>query len=636
MAVPGSEGASGLLHLPSLSGAAGHVTMPNPAGSGGDSESDDSEMGRLQALLEARGLPPHLFGALAPRMQHILHRSMGSNTTISKAQQLIAGLQNAADESQQLQAAIEMCQLLVMGNEDTLAGFPVRQAVPALIHLLHMEHNFDMMNHACRALTYMMEALPRSSAVVVDAVPAFLEKLQVIQCMDVAEQSLTALEMLSRRHAKSILQARGVSACLMYLDFFGINAQRAALSITANCCQNLHADEFHFVSGSLSALAARLTQHDKKSVESICIAFSRLVDSFHNDPDKLQEIASTDLLANLQQLLVITPPVLSSGTFIMVVRMLSIMCAPCPELAVKLLKQNIAHTLCLLLTGPAATEALTSGGSGAAASEDVELVARSPQELYEITSLIGELMPRLPTDGFFAVDIWLTKPSAVHYDAVQWQWRDDRGVWHSYSSIDSRIVEAAHQSGEDEISLSTMGRTYTIDFHSLQQINEETGTTRPVQRKLNNSSGSCGMLGNNGLKQSDSRIECLQEETELATQFIRSLFSLLYEVYSSSAGPAVRHKCLRALLRMLYYASPELLRDVLKSQSVSSHLAGMLSSQDLKIVVGAIQMAHILMQKLPDVFGVHFRREGVMHQVQRLVEVEAAQAAQVISSFQTK
>lgn len=53
----------------------------------------------------------------------------------------------------------------------------------------------------------MMEALPRSSAVVVDAVPVFLEKLQVIQCMDVAEQALTALDMLSRRHSKAILQA---------------------------------------------------------------------------------------------------------------------------------------------------------------------------------------------------------------------------------------------------------------------------------------------------------------------------------------------------------------------------------------------------------------------------------------------
>ena len=68
-----------------------------------------------------------------------------------------------------------------MGNEDTLAGFPVKQVVPALITLLQMEHNFDMMHNACRALTYMMEALPRSSAVVVDAVPVFLEKVSIRQ-----------------------------------------------------------------------------------------------------------------------------------------------------------------------------------------------------------------------------------------------------------------------------------------------------------------------------------------------------------------------------------------------------------------------------------------------------------------------
>lgn len=53
------------------------------AGGGGterDSESDDSEVGRLQALLEARGLPPHLLGALGPRMQHLLHRSIGASS----------------------------------------------------------------------------------------------------------------------------------------------------------------------------------------------------------------------------------------------------------------------------------------------------------------------------------------------------------------------------------------------------------------------------------------------------------------------------------------------------------------------------------------------------------------------------
>lgn len=51
-----------------------------PSSAERDSESDDSEVGRLQALLEARGLPTHLLGALGPRVQHLLHRSMGASS----------------------------------------------------------------------------------------------------------------------------------------------------------------------------------------------------------------------------------------------------------------------------------------------------------------------------------------------------------------------------------------------------------------------------------------------------------------------------------------------------------------------------------------------------------------------------
>lgn len=36
----------------------------------------------------------------------------------------------------------------------------------------------------------------------------------------------------------------------------------------------------------------------------------------------------------------------------------------------------------------------------------------------------------------------------------------------------------------------------------------------------------------------------------------------------------------------------------------------MMASSDAKVVVGAIQMAEILMQKLADIFSVYFRREG--------------------------
>lgn len=55
---------------------------------------------------------------------------------------------------------------------------------------------------------------------------------------------------------------------------------------------------------------------------------------------------------------------------------------------------------------------------------------------------------------------------------------------------------------------------------------------------------------------------------------------------------------------------------------VASHIAGMMASQDLRIVVGAVQMAEILMQKLPQVFETHFIREGVMHQVKQLAEAD--------------
>uniref|UniRef100_A0A8C1GVN0 E3 ubiquitin-protein ligase n=1 Tax=Cyprinus carpio TaxID=7962 RepID=A0A8C1GVN0_CYPCA len=594
----------------SVAGAVGMTTS-------GESESDDSEMGRLQGmflkwvtLLEARGLPPHLFGPFGPRMSQLFHRTIGSGAS-SKAQQLLQGLQAAGDESQQLQAAIEMCQLLVMGNEETLGGFPVKSVVPALITLLQMEHNFDIMNHASRALTYMMEALPRSSAVVVDAIPVFLEKLQVIQFIDVAEQALTALEMLSRRHSKAILQAGGLADCLLYLEFFSINAQRNALAIAANCCQSITPDEFHFVADSLPLLTQRLTHQDKKSVESTCLCFARLVDNFQHEENLLQQVASRDLLTNIQQLLVLTPPVLSSGMFIMVVRMFSLMCSNCPCLAVQLMKQNIAETLRFLLCG-------ASNGS---CQEQIDLVPRSPQELYELTSLICELMPCLPREGIFAVDAMLKKGSAQTTEGAIWQWRDDRGLWHPYNRIDSRIIETAHQNGEDEISLSTLGRVYTIDFNSMQQINEDTGTARAIQRKPNPLANP-NTGGHLEVRREDARAQLMKEDPELAKCFIKTLFGVLYEVYSSSAGPAVRHKCLRAILRIIYFADAELLKDVLRNHSVSSHIASMLSSQDLKIVVGSLQMAEILMQKLPDVFSVYFRREGVMHQVKNLAESE--------------
>lgn len=113
----------------------------------------------------------------------------------------------------------------------------------------------------------------------------------------------------------------------------------------------------------------------------------------------------------------VQPPLIAGNTFITVLRLLWMMCAACPQLALALHQRSIADTLLCLLTGSTVHH------------EQVELLPRLPQELYEITCLIGELMPRLPTDGIFAVDAYLEKPwAAPNERSAQWQWRDDRGT----------------------------------------------------------------------------------------------------------------------------------------------------------------------------------------------------------------
>ena len=41
---------------------------------------------------------------------------------------------------------------------------------------------------------------------------------------------------------------------------------------------------------------------DKKSAESVCLAFARLVDNYHKDERLLKEIAAHGLLSGIQQL----------------------------------------------------------------------------------------------------------------------------------------------------------------------------------------------------------------------------------------------------------------------------------------------------------------------------------------------
>ncbi|VDO13828.1 unnamed protein product [Brugia timori] len=191
---------------------------------------------------------------------------------------------------------------------------------------------------AARCISNMLEALPRALPVVIDTVPHLLEKLKRIECIDVAEQSLMALEVMSKRNGKNIMSAGGIAATISHVDFFSVPSQRLAFQIAANCATYVSANDFPQVRESLADLTQRLLIEDKRCLESVCVLFCRLVDNMRNHADKLREIAGQNhaLLKNVQQLLLVQPCAVGPNTFQSLIRMLRSMASRCSDLAVAL------------------------------------------------------------------------------------------------------------------------------------------------------------------------------------------------------------------------------------------------------------------------------------------------------------
>lgn len=265
-------------------------------------------------------------------------------------QELLAMLRNHGDEGSQMEALTELCEVLSMGQEEILIGFSVESFLPVLVDILNMEHRPEMMLLSCRALTHLLEVVPKSAAKVAasGAVPIFCQRLLTIEFIDVAEQSLLAMHKLSVEHPEQLLRASGLSAVLTFIDFFDMNTQRTAIATAANICRNLPSDAFELVVDMIPNMTTLLSSSDHKMAESACMCFSRLVDSCHTSEKQLDEIASKGALVALVNLLRPADAVgrtfeLSTGTYTSVVKTLAMSCRGSPSIAVRLLEEGIVQ-----------------------------------------------------------------------------------------------------------------------------------------------------------------------------------------------------------------------------------------------------------------------------------------------------
>lgn len=467
----------------------------------------------------------------------------------SKLKRILSGLRAEGEDGRQLEALSQLCELLSIGTEESLSSFSVDSFVPVLVGLLNHEYNPDMMLLAARALTHLCDVLPSSCAAVVHygAVPCLCARLLTIEYIDLAEQSLQALEKISHEHPTACLRAGALMAVLSYLDFFSTGVQRVAVSTAANICRQLPLDASDFVMEAVPILTNLLQYQDAKVVEHASVCLTRIAECFASSPEKIDMLCSHGLIPQAVRLIsvstssggMVSQTSLSNSTYTGLIRLLSTCASGSAVGAESLLLLNISGILKDILAGSGLVSSISVSPSA---------VNRPPEQLYELVTLVNELLPPMPQSA--------VPPNGVILS---------RSATRRQSSSSGKADDGSN----------------VVDF--------------AIREKL------------------------LRDRPNLLIQFGTDLFPVLVQVYGSSVNPPVRHKCLAAISKLVHFSTADMLRCLFKELNISSFLAGVLAFKDPSILLSALQIAEMLMQKLPDVFTKLFVKEGVVHAIDNLI-----------------
>jgi E3 ubiquitin-protein ligase TRIP12 len=113
----------------------------------------------------------------------------------------------------------------------------------------------------------MIDSCPPTASVVVanQGVSLLIEKLLNIEFIDLAEQCVHCLFLLSETHAIVLLKQGVLSASLMFFDFFGIHVQKDVIKMAVNLCKRIPNDNFDAIQTVIPNLTNLLSYDDETS-----------------------------------------------------------------------------------------------------------------------------------------------------------------------------------------------------------------------------------------------------------------------------------------------------------------------------------------------------------------------------------
>ncbi|GIL61901.1 hypothetical protein Vafri_16276, partial [Volvox africanus] len=500
----------------------------------------------------------------------------------SRMKAIMQGLRQTEDEGAQLSSLSELNELLSISSEDNLAAFPTESMVPLLIQLLNSEQNPDIMLMAARALTFLADVLPQSCGAIVrhGAVPAFCARLLTIEYIDLAEQSLQALEKLSHEHATALLQNGGLLAVLSYLDFFPTGVQRTATATAANICRSLAMSPSAASSSAAQAavkeaipiLTGLLHYSDAKVVDNACVSLSYIAEASAGQPTLLEALTSGGLVAQALQLIGLSETgamtsQLSLSTYYGLLKLLATAASSSSSVATTLLGTGALSTArTLLATSPLLMTGPNAGGGGAA-------LLRTPDQMHEVLGLLSELLPSVP---------------------------DSQTLMASGATVE--LPQAQTQSGEGAAVAGAV----------------------------------VGGGGRQGPAASAARggelLAYLSANPSVTAQLCNDVLPLVLSSYSATVISEVRARALRVLLQVLVACPAAQLREALRDLPLAAFLAALLAVRDTATLAAALHCCEVLMAQLPDVFKHVFLKEGVAHAIEQIASSAPATPVVGVSS----
>lgn len=339
----------------------------------------------------------------------------------SEIESLIGNIDQREDMYIIQESLNELSEKLLMMDAITAGRvIPSNKLSRSIVNILNdplLQDHLELQLVACRCLYSLMEVNLDfiQDTINNNAIEAICKKIDEITLIDLTEQALQTLEMISRDPIShnQIVSNNGLKSCLQYLDFLTIHSQRKCLLIVANSCTNISTGNFEMINNvfdNISEVVA--TRTDPNIIENAWLSISRIINSFKSSPKNLEQLFVTrvDLLKQFVATIVVSTnkssddshkvPV-SFGTCISLVKSLIILTSTSVSISEILVKDiEIGKSIIKAINKFSRTKSMSESSLQTIKSissidnVSVEAIMAAPNEiLTQFLTLIGYLLP---------------------------------------------------------------------------------------------------------------------------------------------------------------------------------------------------------------------------------------------------